>query len=89
MSDFLEPEETATTSSSNEIRKRKCQFRFSNRDDIALVREIASISPFTAPHGKKESAWQVVTKNFNNLIEPTRPRVSTATIVRHFDHVCK
>jgi hypothetical protein len=53
MADFLELEETATSSSSNEIRKRKCQFRFSNRDDIALFTEIASVSPFNAPHGKK------------------------------------
>jgi hypothetical protein len=43
---------------------RKEQFRFSAKDDIALLKETISLFPHGEPHGLMGKAWETICVNF-------------------------
>ena len=43
---------------------RKEQFRFSAKDDIALLKEVISLFPYGEPHGMMGKAWETIYANF-------------------------
>lgn len=49
-------------------KKRKIQFRYSCKDDIALLTETTAIFPYGVDHGKNKDAWEMVKEAFDSYV---------------------
>ena len=76
---------TQSETNNTPARSQQRQFRFDVRSDIALLKEVQSILPFQAGHGKVQEAWNDVSQNINSFLDDNQPKTTGPSCKHHFD----
>ena len=65
-------------------KRRKPAFRFTAAADVALLKEVIVLEPYSAPHGEINKRWQTIVKNVGELYSAEAARKRFASILAEF-----